>query len=226
VTDADLLARILPRARWPRLEPDRLALLVIDLQQLCAAPGRGMFATAEQLGHPEALAPYRHRLERVVLPNVIALIDACRDVEIPVVYTRIESRTPDGSERSACHRALGLHVPPGHDDGRILPVIEPLPGEVIVSKTTSDAFIGTDLRTVLAERGVRHLAVVGVLTNECVESTVRHAADLDLTVHLVEDGCAAVHPAWHDASIRTLGQTYARVIDTSQLLAAIDPMAS
>lgn len=219
--DAAILARILPAARYPPLEVARLALLVIDLQVLCAAPGYGMLGTADDLGRPDLVAPYRERLDSVVVPNVSALLAAARRAGVPVVYTRIASATPDGRGRSACHQALGLHVPPGHVEGDILPALAPEPGEPVVSKTTSDAFIGTDLDELLRARGVRHLAVCGVLTDECVSSTVRHAADLDYTPHLVVDGCAAVLPEDHEAAVRTLVRTYATRTDAATLLATL-----
>jgi biuret amidohydrolase len=213
---------VYPTPRWSALEVARTALLVIDLQQLCAGPGRGMFARAAELGAPELLEPYARRLEETVIPNVVDLLASFRAARAPVVFTRIESLMPDGGDRSGCHVRLGLHVPPGDEDGEILVEVAPAPGEVVVSKTTSDAFIGTGLERLLRNRGVEQLVVGGVLTNECVESTVRHAADLGFEVALAEDACGAVESSLHAATVRTLGHTYARITSTVEVIAEVE----
>ncbi len=212
------LAAVYPQGHWPPVDPARAALILIDLQRLCVAPDRGMFARAEQLGIAERMAPYGRRLEQLVLPNAAALAAAFRAAGAPVIFTRIRSSTADGSDRSGCHVRLGLHVPPDHPDGDIVPAVTPGPDDLVLSKTTSDAFIGTGLERLLRNVGVEHLVVGGVLTNECVSSTVRHAADIGFTVTVLEDACAGVEHDLHEASIRILGRTYARIATTDELL--------
>ncbi len=218
--DADL-ARIYPPADWPAPDRGRLGLLVIDLQRLCADPDRGMFAAAREIGREDLVAAYADRLGSVVIPGVAELADACRAADVPVVFTRIRSETPGPEGRSACHVALGLHVPADSPDGDIIPLLPVHPQDVVISKTTSDAFIGTELAEELERLGVEHLAVCGVLTNECVESTVRHAADLHFTVHLLEDGCAALTDALHEQAVRSMTHAYARRSSIAEIRAVV-----
>lgn len=210
---------IYPTLTWPTADTAHMALLVIDLQVLCAAPGSGMFAAAERLGVPELLRDYRTRLETLVIPNVARLMAAARLQNVPVISTRIRSATADGSDRVGCHVALGIHVAPDDPDGDFIEAVTPADGEAIIDKTTSDAFIGTDLESLLSELGRDQLVVAGVLTHECVESTVRHAADLGLAVTVVENACAAVEQDRHLASIRNMGLSYARIRSTDDVLA-------
>jgi len=58
------------------------------------------------------------------------------------------------------------------------PPLRPAPGETIVEKTTANAFNGTRLAEILAATGRRHLIVIGYMTHNCVDSTVRAALDL------------------------------------------------
>ncbi len=219
------LARIYPPACWPEPDRARLALLIIDLQRLCADPERGMFAVAQEIGREDLITSYAQRLDRIVLPGVGRLATACREAGVPIVYTRIRSEGPGDGGRSACHIALGIHVPPDSVDGDIIDRLEVHEQDAVVSKTTSDAFIGTELLQVLERLGVDHLAVCGVLTNECVESTVRHAADLHFTVHVVEDGCAALTDDLHARSIQSMTHAYARRSSVAEILAAIGSSA-
>ncbi len=220
--DADVdLSPVYPPAVWPDPDRDRLGLLVIDLQRLCADPGRGMFAVAREIGREDLIAPYADRLDVQVVPGVASLADAFRAAGRPVIFTRIRSETSDPAERSACHVALGIHVEPDSPDGDIVPALAVHDRDVVISKTTSDAFVGTELAEVLARLEVDHLAVCGVLTNECVESTVRHASDLHFTVHLIEDGCAALTDALHDQAVRSMTHAYARRSSIAEILAVV-----
>lgn len=219
--DAADLARIYPPAVWPDPDRSRLGLLVIDLQRLCADPARGMFAAARAIGREDLVAGYGARLASVVLPGVARLADACRAAGVPVVLTRIRSDTPGPEGRSACHVALGIQVEPDSPDGDIVEALTVHEADVVVSKTTSDAFVGTELAEVLDRLGVEHLAVCGVLTNECVESTVRHAADLHFTVHLLEDGCAALTDVLHEQAVRSMTHAYARRSSVAEMLAVV-----
>lgn len=210
-SDRGGLVEVYPQAEWPTVTAEGTALLLVDLQRLCVAPDRGMFKRAQELGIPERMAPYGDRLRDLVLPNAASLATTFRELARPVVYTRIRSRTEDGADRGGCHVRLGLHIAPDDPDGDIVPEVTPGPDDHIVDKTTSDAFIGTELAQLLRNLEADHLVVAGVLTNECVSSTVRHAADIGFTVTVVEDACAGVEHDLHEAALRTLGRTYARV---------------
>jgi len=54
--------------------------------------------------------------------------------------------------------------------------VAPLPGEIIVPKTTNSAFIGTPLEEHLRTRQIKRLVITGVATNNSVEATVRMGA--------------------------------------------------
>jgi nicotinamidase-related amidase len=56
--------------------------------------------------------------------------------------------------------------------------VSPIPGELVIPKTTNSAFIGTDLEAYLRRIAVHMLVVVGVATNNSVEATVRMAGNM------------------------------------------------
>jgi streptothricin hydrolase len=62
--------------------------------------------------------------------------------------------------------------------------------ELVVDKATDDGFHQTDLADLLAERGVRGLAVCGVLSEMCVSATARAALAIGYHVVLPHDGHA------------------------------------
>ncbi|TWU21507.1 Isochorismatase family protein YecD [Novipirellula galeiformis] len=201
------------------------ALLCIDMQYLDAAPGHGVFRDAAQSGvSPEAQEYYFNRLDSTVLPNVRKLQDAFRSHELEVIHTRIQSLTQDGRDRGKGHKRLHLLAPPGSREADFLEAIAPLPerDEIVINKTASGVFSSTNLHYVLKNLGIESLFIVGVYTNECVETTVRDACDLGYLVTVVEDCCATVTPELHEASLATLRDRYARILTLDQACSTIN----
>ena len=201
------------------------ALLCIDLQYLDAARDHGVFSDLGDEGAAES-EYYFSRLDDLVLPNVRRLQDLFRDANLEVVHTRIQALTRDGRDRSKGHRRLGLLAAPGSRDADFLETVAPLPerDEIVINKTASGVFSSTNLHYVLRNLEIQSLFVVGVYTNECVETTVRDACDLGYLVSVVEDCCATVTPALHDASLATLRDRYARILTMEEAAAeVVDP---
>jgi nicotinamidase-related amidase len=204
------------------LSDRHVALMVIDIQYLDAAPGHGVFADAEKSGVPvEAQEYYFKRLHHVVLPNVRRMQDAFRDLSLEIVHTRIQSMTMDGRDRSIGHKRLGLHAPPGSKEAEFLKEVAPKNDELIINKTASGVFNATNAEFILRNIGIDTLYVCGVYTNECVSTTVRDACDRGFNTTLINDACATVTPELHNATIATLKDRYARVMTTDEALREI-----
>ncbi|MDX5595552.1 cysteine hydrolase family protein [Pseudovibrio sp. SPO723] len=107
---------------------------------------------------------------------------------------------------------------------------KPLDGEALVQKPKANSFLDTNLKEVLDAAGVEELVVVGAMTQNCIDSTVRAAADLGYKVTVVHDACATrdlelngeVIPAKavQASFMAALGFSFASVIDTKAYLAA------
>ena len=209
------------------LQEGRTALLCIDLQYLDASPGHGVFKDAEKSGVPaEAQEYYFDRLDQMVLGNVRALQDAFRKHGLEVIHTRIQALTRDGRDRGKGHRRLGLLAAPGSREADFLEAVAPCADrdEIVINKTASGVFSSTNIHYVLKNMGIESLFVVGVYTNECVETTVRDACDLGYLVTVVEDCCATVTPELHDASLATLRDRYARIMTLDEVIRKIEPL--
>ncbi len=207
------------------LAEGQTALLCIDLQYLDAAPGHGVFADAADSGvSDEAQAYYFDRLATTVLPNVRRLQDVFRSHGLEVIHTRIQALTRDGRDRSKGHRRLNLLAAPGSREADFLESVAPDVGrdEIVINKTASGVFSSTNLHYVLNNLGIESLFVVGVYTNECVETTVRDACDLGYLVTVVEDCCATVTPELHEASLATLRDRYARIMKLDQATSTVN----
>ncbi len=209
------------------LSGGKTALLCIDLQYLDAARDAGVFRDAIPAGiSEEAQEYYFSSLEQTVIPNVRRLQNAFRLYKLEVIHTRIQSLTSDGRDRSNGHKRLHLHAPPGSREAEFLEQVAPRGDEIIINKTASGVFSSTNLHYVLKNIGINALFIVGVYTNECVETTVRDACDLGYLVTVVEDCCTTVTPELHKASLTTLRDRYARILETDNAIREIEAFVS
>jgi len=68
---------------------------------------------------------------------------------------------------------------------------KPQPGDnVIKNKNGIDCFTGTNLEDLILEKGIETLIVCGLITNACVESTIRQAYEKGINVISLTDGTA------------------------------------
>jgi nicotinamidase-related amidase len=63
------------------------------------------------------------------------------------------------------------------------PYAEPLPSELMVPKSVNSPFVGTNLEAIFHERQITKLFVCGLMTNHCVDTAIRQAANLGVVDH-------------------------------------------
>jgi len=207
------------------LECDTTALLIVDMQVYCAVPGKGLYKNVSSKKIPSEHKYYFTTLAETVIPNVQGLQLLFRSLDREVIYTKIESLTKDGRDNSLDYKLSGLHVPKGSIDAEIIPNLKPKNDEIVIAKTSSSCFNSTNIDYVLRNLGITDLVVCGVVTNQCIDSTVRDAADLGYRVTVVKDACAAHSAAAHNSSLQTLAG-YSRVKTTKEVAAELKPSKS
>jgi len=131
------------------------------------------------------------RIQNVMIPNIQKLLKAFRTHGKEVMFTTIESLTQDGRDQSLDYKVSGFLVPRGSDDAKVVPEIAPEFDEICFPKTSASVFNSTSIQYVLRNMGIQQLAVCGMVTNQCIESTIRDAADLGFFCTLIADATAA-----------------------------------
>lgn len=76
----------------------------------------------------------------------------------------------------------------GSPEWQLATGLEAEPSDLRVRKTTPDAFLRTNLQSLLEERQIRRVVVCGMHTEFCVDTTTRKALALGYPVVLVADG--------------------------------------
>ena len=155
------------------LPPPGAVLLLVDLQNAIDHPGWGL------RNNPGAEA------------NVGRLLAHWRAQGWPVWHVRHDSTAPDS------------HYRPGQPGNDFKPEAAPIAGELVIPKRTNSAFVGTGLEGRLRAAGHEALVVVGVITNNSVEATVRMAGNLGFATYLVADGCFTFGRTDWDGTPRT-----------------------
>jgi len=205
----------------PPIEPGKAALLVIDMQYADASLEAGIFADKRERGLTAGLDYFDAEMQKIIAVNQ-RLIAACRAAGIEVVYSRIQSMSPDGRDRGGAHKDLKIFSPPGSREAQILDELAPEEGELVFSKTTGSSFNGTTLDYVMKNMGIKTLMMTGVMTSGCVESSVRDAKDLGFGVIVVHDACASWTEELHQASLRVVHGIFGKVKDSAWVLERIN----
>lgn len=198
--------------------PARTALLNVDMQN--GEFNADLLARSREPGTRESKKrAFYERLADTVIPNQARLQAAARDAGSEVIFTVIESLTQDGRDRSLDHKISDLHFPKGSWEAKVIEAVGPRGDEIIIPKTASGIFNATNIEYVLRNLGIEYLIVYGVVTDQCVESAIRDAADRGFLVTQVDDCCAADTPDNHAISIDSMRGHYCRTRSTEDLIA-------
>ena len=202
------------------LVPAQSALLFIDVQNFSAHRKGAEFDGLTEQQFDEKYGWFFERLEAEVVPNMVRLQAGCREANVEVMYTTIESLTKDGRDRSLDYKITGFNVPKGSWDGKVIDELAPGDDEICLPKSSSSVFVSTHIDYILRNLGVKQLVISGLITDQCVESAIRDACDLGYLVTQVTDACATYSQARHDNSISAI-KGYCRQVTTDELLAEL-----
>jgi biuret amidohydrolase len=171
----------IPRTLEEVCRPDRLALIVYDMQA-------GI--VVQLLDGAE------------ITRRVVDVVQAARAGGFRVFYTRHMSLPKEVAGVSQLSTALDWqrveHVeqvkPAFLRDSppfQLVPELAPLPSEAVFDKISMSAFVGTPLDIAMRDCGLNAFAIVGIALEVGIEPFVRHALDLGYIPVVVTDACGS-----------------------------------
>lgn len=180
---------------------DKTALITIDVQQGFIDNPDNYFGT--QRNNPQAEQ------------NIARLIQHWREQQRPLFFVKHHSHNP----KSPLH--------PDNSGNAFQAIAAPHDHETVITKTVNSALIGTDLETRLQAAEITQLVIVGLVTNHCVSTTARMAANLGFETYIVADACACFdrqglngehYPAdlVHQISLASLQGEFATMLTTDK----------
>lgn len=155
------------------LDPDRTALVVVDMQNGFCHPDGSLYAPPSE----SAIDP------------VASMLSRARSAGAHVVFTR-DVHPPEQFDDAHYYDEFdrwGEHVVEGTWDAEIVSELEPLSDELVVEKHTYDAFYRTKLEGWLDVHGIDDLVICGTLANVCVLHTAGSAGLRDYRPILLSD---------------------------------------
>ena len=191
------------------IDPASTALLLVDVQN-------AVYNDKQAAIRPEFDAVAR----KTVLPNLVELVKASRAAGIEVIYTVIENLTKDGRDRSLDYKLSNISIVKGSWEAKVVDALAPAEDELVIPKTSSSLFNSTNVDYLLRNIGIEELVVTGFLTDQCIDHTVKDAADRGYYPTLIRDACMANTRERHEAAL-TCFAGYCRMLTTAQFLELI-----
>jgi nicotinamidase-related amidase len=150
--------------------------------------------------------------------NLQSLIDGCAARKVPVVQIlHVEEEGPFALSSGWVSTLEPLQIKP----------------DVVFHKRYHSALAGTPLAGWLNERGIRRLIISGIRTEQCCETTTRHASDSGFEVDYVTDATLTfkmIHPrggrVYSAAELKertelVLADRFARIASVEEALAKL-----
>jgi ureidoacrylate peracid hydrolase len=184
------------------LVPRRTAVLLIDLQNDFLHPEGWYAKHGIDISH----------MRRVIEPTK-RLVEAARESDVPVVWTRHGYRDARDAGPFLELRPFlaegGLRIDTWGFD--VLDEFDVREDDWIVEKNRLSAFYNTKLELVLRSLDAETVLIGGVLTNQCVAATSKDASFRDLKPIVVEECCGTTLPHLHDPAIEMMRVGWAEV---------------
>lgn len=210
-----------------KMELSRTALIVIDMQYGFLNPEASLYV------------PSSHD----ILPKIKGLVEFCRSVDVPVVFTEFVARDeipslrkdPFGPEHlpAGGDGPVGLGLPSsscmvgetGIECPDTVAELGPLPGEAVIRAHTLDKFYGTPLDMLLRARDIRYLMVTGLLADLCVAGTVFSANAREYRVTAITDCITTIWPDILKAVFDIFERKLARLMTAEDAQAELETQA-
>lgn len=189
---------------------EKCALLVIDMQNDFVLKGAIMEV-------PEA---------KRQVPKIKGLIEKCRELDVPVIYTIHETDpTLCPQEIAAFPHLIDAGMRKGTQGVEVVNELTPEIGEHVIRKHRFSAFYQTDLELILRniknENSIDTLIICGTVSNICCESTARDAFFRDYKVVFGSDICSALTLEAHKATLNNM-EIFGRNMSVGNIIQSLE----
>jgi len=188
------------------------ALVIVDMQNIWVHPrGARYLPTSED-----------------IVPRIQELLRYCHNRKIPVVYLHTTKRKDladvgifadiKPQTHDADNEWSNFEGTPGAE---IYEPLKPTQDDIVVKKFRYSGFYGTQLENLLRALGRDTIAIAGVATNVCCDSTARDGAMRDFKVVFLSDCSASFSQEEQYATLRNFEKHFGLVMDSRAFVARI-----
>ena len=187
----------IPEPQQVRLEKDKTALIVVDMQNDFANPKGALFVKTA----PETI------------PNIKKLLEKARNKGVKIIYTQ-DWHSKDDPE----FKIWGVHAVAGTWGAEIVDELKPSEEDTVIKKLRYDAFYGTSLEHILRLHNIQNTVIVGTVANICVLHTAGSAALRWFNVVVPVDGISALTEFDYKAALRQITFLYRGILTKTDLV--------
>ncbi len=176
------------------------ALVIIDIQNDYFPGGKMELEGSTQAGHKAG--------------KILAYF---RENELPRIHVQHVSSRPDASFFVAETPGVQIHES-----------VKPIEGEIVIQKHFPNSFRDTPLLDHLRANNIDRLVISGMMTNMCVDATVRAAFDHGFKSIVLSDTCANRSLSYqaleipaqyvHAAFLASLSPIYAKILTVDEFI--------
>ncbi len=197
-----------PADSWP-ITPKNTALIVVDMQNIWVHPRGSRYLPSSE----------------DIVPKIRRLLDFCHGAELPVIYLHTTKR------KDLADVGIFADVKPqthdaddqwsnfeGSPGAEIYEPLKPTADDIVVKKFRYSGFYGTQLENLLRAMKRDTIAITGVATNVCCDSTARDGAMRDFKVLFLSDCNASFSQAEQEATLGNFDKHFGVVMDSETLM--------
>jgi nicotinamidase-related amidase len=197
--------------RWP-ITSRNTALIVVDMQNIWVHPRGSRYLPASE----------------DIVPRIQVLLQFCRSKQVPVIYLHTTKR------KDLADVGIFADIKPqthdaddewsnfeGSPGAELYEPVKPAAGDILVKKFRYSGFYGTQLENLLRALGRDTIAITGVATNVCCDSTARDGAMRDFKVLFLSDCSASFSQQEQEATLNNFDKHFGVVTDSKALMAKL-----
>ncbi|HKY08229.1 MAG TPA: isochorismatase family cysteine hydrolase [Candidatus Binatia bacterium] len=194
--------------RWP-ITKKNSALIVVDMQNIWVHPRGSRYLP----------------MSEDIVPKIQRLLQFCRANGVPVIYLHTTKR------KDLADVGIFADIKPqthdaddewsnfeGSPGAELYEPVQPADGDILVKKFRYSGFYGTQLENLLRALGRDTIAITGVATNVCCDSTARDGAMRDFKVLFLSDCSASFSQEEQDATLKNFDKHFGVVMDSATLM--------
>ncbi|KAH8783632.1 hydrolase [Hyaloscypha finlandica] len=158
------------------------------------------------------------------LKSILRLIEKCRAVGVPVVYTSVIYETPQSGGKWYTEKLPNVLCcyDAGNPFRDFAKGVVPRKDEVVVLKQYSSSFFGTALSSLLASWGCDCTILCGYSTSGCVRATALDSMQYGYSPFVVKDACGDRHASVNDSNLFDMQAKFAEVLPEQEITKLID----
>ncbi|GGE35863.1 isochorismatase [Pullulanibacillus camelliae] len=161
-------------------------------------------------------------MEEAVI-NAKTLLSACRQENIPVIYTRHISRADAiglPNNEVLDHSGKPIYYCSDAESKEIIDEIKPESNDIVIDKHRWSGFYQTELDLILRSLGIKHLIMGGFVTDCCLMTSAFDAYARDYQVNIVKDICGATNSGSHQSSLLIMANWIydLKIFDTEEII--------